>query len=83
VEYVRRVVKAFAMLGLEGRSETYMPTPIQSKLPPMDNAELHQEGWVSRLAARRWFGRGWTLQELIAPKRLVFFGTDWNFIGSK
>ncbi|KAI1131030.1 HET-domain-containing protein [Nemania abortiva] len=25
----------------------------------------------------RWFTRGWTLQELIAPKRLVFFDATW------
>src|SRR5262249_8258217 len=25
----------------------------------------------------RWFTRGWTLQELIAPKRLIFFDGRW------
>lgn len=30
-----------------------------------------------------WFRRGWTLQELLAPKRLFFFATDWTVIGSK
>ncbi len=71
---------------LEGPGKTNRSIPIQSNLPPMDDEEgagLHQEGWVSRLAACRWFRRGWTLQELIAPKQLVFFGIDWNFIGSK
>ncbi|KAH7323864.1 heterokaryon incompatibility protein-domain-containing protein, partial [Rhexocercosporidium sp. MPI-PUGE-AT-0058] len=54
--------------------------------PPMDNEEgtrLHQKDWVSSLAGCGWFRRGWTLQELIAPKQLVFFGNDGNFIGSK
>ena len=31
----------------------------------------------------RWFTRGWTLQELIAPRRIKFFGQDWNLIGTK
>ncbi|KAI0878514.1 HET-domain-containing protein [Hypoxylon argillaceum] len=31
----------------------------------------------------RWFTRGWTLQELIAPKKVYFFDTDWNKRGSK
>lgn len=31
----------------------------------------------------RWFTRGWTLQELIAPKDLVFFDRDWTFRGTK
>ena len=31
----------------------------------------------------RWFSRGWTLQELIAPFDLQFFNVDWVCIGSK
>ncbi|OTB01961.1 hypothetical protein M426DRAFT_32526, partial [Hypoxylon sp. CI-4A] len=30
-----------------------------------------------------WFTRGWTLQELVAPKNIQFFDTDWKLIGSK
>ncbi|KAH7111831.1 heterokaryon incompatibility protein-domain-containing protein [Dendryphion nanum] len=31
----------------------------------------------------RWFTRGWTLQELLAPGRLLFFDRDWQTVGSK
>jgi hypothetical protein len=31
----------------------------------------------------RWFTRGWTLQELIAPRTLKFFDNDWTYIGNK
>ncbi|KAI1207867.1 HET-domain-containing protein [Annulohypoxylon truncatum] len=31
----------------------------------------------------RWFARGWTLQELIAPEILNFYDRDWNLVGSK
>jgi hypothetical protein len=31
----------------------------------------------------RWFKRGWTLQELVAPNRLEFYSKDWRGIGSK
>ncbi|ETI22281.1 hypothetical protein G647_06354 [Cladophialophora carrionii CBS 160.54] len=31
----------------------------------------------------RWFERGWTLQELIAPMHVVFFDRDWIEIGTK
>ncbi|CZR50162.1 uncharacterized protein PAC_00034 [Phialocephala subalpina] len=31
----------------------------------------------------RWFTRGWTLQELIAPRCIQFFGQDWTLIGTK
>ncbi|RKK39340.1 hypothetical protein BFJ69_g18544, partial [Fusarium oxysporum] len=30
-----------------------------------------------------WFSRGWTLQELLAPGKLLFYDTDWNYLGSK
>jgi len=31
----------------------------------------------------RWFTRGWTLQELIAPEKIFFFDKDWNYRGAK
>lgn len=35
------------------------------------------------LGDSRWFTRGWTLQEMIAPKELKFYDIDWKFIGTK
>lgn len=34
-------------------------------------------------AASRWFTRGWTLQELIAPKEVVFYNKNWSSIGER
>lgn len=31
----------------------------------------------------RWFTRGWTLQELIAPGNITFYNRDWINVGSK
>ncbi|KAF9884848.1 hypothetical protein FE257_001191 [Aspergillus nanangensis] len=31
----------------------------------------------------RWFTRGWALQELLAPKNVVFFSRDWVRLGTK
>lgn len=31
----------------------------------------------------RWFTRGWTLQELLAPKEVVFYDRNWQYLGSK
>ncbi|KAK0717440.1 hypothetical protein B0T26DRAFT_740840 [Lasiosphaeria miniovina] len=31
----------------------------------------------------RWFTRGWTLQELIAPEKVYFIDQNWNYRGSK
>ncbi|KAF1985899.1 HET-domain-containing protein [Aulographum hederae CBS 113979] len=37
----------------------------------------------SELDKRRWFTRGWTLQELVAPKTVEFFTEEEDMIGSK
>jgi hypothetical protein len=29
-----------------------------------------------------WFKRGWTLQELLAPRKKVFFARDWSLLGT-
>jgi hypothetical protein len=31
----------------------------------------------------RWFTRGWTLQELIAPLKVEFYSADWRKIATK
>lgn len=36
-----------------------------------------------KIAGDAWFERGWTLQELIAPKSMVFFNKSWQNIGTK
>lgn len=38
--------------------------------------------WPEDLPCCRWFRRGWTLQELLAPRWLLFFDNDWNYLGS-
>jgi len=43
--------------------------------------EFLDENSSFRKSAR--FTRGWTWQELIAPKNVVFFDQDWQFIGYK
>ncbi|KAI0828022.1 heterokaryon incompatibility protein-domain-containing protein [Trametes gibbosa] len=37
----------------------------------------------SAFRTSRWFTRGWTLQELIAPRSLLFVASDWTAIGTK
>jgi hypothetical protein len=38
---------------------------------------------VSSFSRSRWFTRGWTLQELIAPPYVAFLSKEWEQIGSK
>ena len=35
------------------------------------------------LQACRWFTRGWTLQELLAPRNVEFYDQNWVLIGTK
>ena len=41
------------------------------------------DGFRQRLGQCRWFTRGWTLQELIAPSEVVFYNADWDPLGTK
>ena len=37
----------------------------------------------SQFRRSKWYTRGWTLQELIAPRRLIFVSKNWRIIGTK
>ena len=52
-----------------------MPSVMQPVLESFSSASLFERC--------RWFRRGWTLQELIAPRKVFFFDQDWEPIGSK
>ncbi|KAI1826806.1 HET-domain-containing protein [Xylaria intraflava] len=52
--------------------------------PPLTPAELSMRNRISQSLGRcRWFSRGWTLQELIAPKHVEFYDRRWDCFGSK
>jgi hypothetical protein len=38
---------------------------------------------VKKFRESRWFTRGWTLQELLAPHHVEFYIQDWQFFGTK
>ncbi|VUC32979.1 unnamed protein product [Clonostachys rosea] len=49
-------------------------------VPPID---ANDDDRLRKFRSSRWFTRGWTLQELLAPTALVFFAQDWSMIGSR
>jgi hypothetical protein len=55
---------------------------ILRDVPDTDNA-FCQLPWESAFRKSRWFTRGWTLQELIAPKSVEFFSKHWEQLGNK
>ena len=47
------------------------------------NAQEDPNGPNSTFRGSVWFTRGWTLQELLAPRVLYFYGSDWQEIGAR
>ncbi|KAF5344923.1 hypothetical protein D9758_011587 [Tetrapyrgos nigripes] len=45
--------------------------------------EFHPRNPKSTFKDSRWFKRGWTLQELLAPRNVVFLDKDWVRIGTR
>ncbi|KAH9851629.1 heterokaryon incompatibility protein-domain-containing protein [Lenzites betulinus] len=48
-----------------------------------DGADPRDTGDDSPFKNSRWHKRGWTLQELIAPARVVFLSRNWMVLGTK
>jgi hypothetical protein len=49
---------------------------------PLTDAADHSNS-VESFRNSRWFRRGWTLQELVAPTIIDFYNRSWEFIGDK
>jgi len=47
------------------------------------NGQQFELAWESAFRAHRWFTRGWTLQELLAPASVEFFTEDGRRLGDK
>jgi hypothetical protein len=48
-----------------------------------DQIDLSLQLWEAAFRNSRWFTRGWTLQELIAPPSVEFFCSNGNRLGNK
>jgi hypothetical protein len=47
------------------------------------NNEVSGFTWEPSFRVSRWFTRGWTLQELLAPSSVEFFSQEWKRLGDK
>jgi hypothetical protein len=88
-KWYRQAAICYAYLqDAEGSPLPMHPQDVQESsgntTPQSSRGEEHHVH-VSRaeLARARWFTRGWTLQELIAPSQMKFYGKGWEFLGSK
>jgi len=62
-----------------------MSTKYYVYLPDVSRTAVKTDGlaWESAFRKSRWFTRGWTLQELIAPRSVEFFCRECKRIDSK
>ncbi|KAH8744604.1 hypothetical protein F5883DRAFT_21603 [Diaporthe sp. PMI_573] len=44
---------------------------------------VSESSWEPAFRVSRWFTRGWTLQELLAPGSVEFFSQEWKKLGDK
>jgi hypothetical protein len=42
-----------------------------------------ETSWESAFRASRWFTRGWTLQELLAPREVKFYSKEGTYLGDR
>ena len=47
------------------------------------NSPFEDDSGLGRFKKCKWFTRGWTLQEMLAPQILEFFDINWKFFGEK
>ncbi|KAH7076197.1 heterokaryon incompatibility protein-domain-containing protein [Paraphoma chrysanthemicola] len=48
-----------------------------------DDCKVWNAETIKHFADSRWWTRGWTLQELLAPKVVEFYNAEWRRIGSR
>lgn len=69
--WYQRATKCYAYL-----SDVYVPDEVPDE-------SVVQMSWEEAFRRSRWFTRGWTLQELIAPDTVEFFSANGKLLGSK
>ncbi|KAJ4305589.1 hypothetical protein N0V90_001120 [Kalmusia sp. IMI 367209] len=61
----------------------YVYLPDVSDPPIGVKGEVSQALWHSEFRESKWFTRGWTLQELLAPALVEFFSHEWHRLGNR
>jgi hypothetical protein len=64
-------------------AKCYVYLPDVSVSEEVVDAEATRTTWIEAFRKSRWFTRGWTLQELVAPATLEFFSKERKRLGDK
>ncbi|KAK4207529.1 HET-domain-containing protein, partial [Rhypophila decipiens] len=58
------------------------PTALSDHSPSLSTNKT-DDPVLTHLSQCKWFSRGWTLQELIAPQQITFLTSSWHPLGTK
>jgi hypothetical protein len=64
-------------------TKCYAYLPDVSTNKQKASSTLSEYTWEPSFRSSRWFTRGWTLQELLAPSTVEFFSQDWERLGDR
>ena len=69
-------------------NSTELDESIRSMFKWYQNAQvcivyLAETESLEDMKSDKWFTRGWTLQELLAPEQMKFYAKHWEFLGAK
>ncbi|OCK74986.1 HET-domain-containing protein, partial [Lepidopterella palustris CBS 459.81] len=79
-ELTKAINSMFRWYSSAARCYVYLSDVSTSSNP---NAEIHQHTWEATFRKSRWFSRGWTLQELLAPAAVEFYSSQGKQLGDK
>ncbi|KAF2206441.1 hypothetical protein CERZMDRAFT_115729 [Cercospora zeae-maydis SCOH1-5] len=80
-----KIMQACNQAQRDGRKFVWVDTCCINKESSSEVSEAINSMWTYYIMSKlnRWFTRGWTLQELLAPRNVVFFDCAWRYLGSK
>lgn len=82
--YYQEAQCCYAFLAdVDGESARVEDTSVQEGANNIPRETLGMKLVSEKLTKARWFTRGWTLQELIAPSQLRFYDQNWQLLGSR
>jgi hypothetical protein len=81
VEYERAINSMFDWYRKADRCYAYLSDVHSSAARDADSGI--DVAPTSPITRSRWFTRGWTLQELLAPKTLTFYDNQWKYLGNR
>src|SRR5262245_53601739 len=61
----------------------YRNSKVHYVYPADVDSPLQDDSYISAFRSSRWFSRGWTLKEILAPENMVFFSKDWTLLWTK